>query len=43
VTAEDAIMDENQFWRLKGRINAIELILLSEVFNLAKMRPNPFH
>jgi hypothetical protein len=36
------MMDENQFWRLQGRINAIELILLSEVFNLAKTQPNPF-
>ena len=30
------------FWRFQGRINALELLATLDVFNMAKMQPNPF-
>lgn len=33
---------EEQYWRIQGRLNAVEWILTSEIFNMAKMQPNPF-
>lgn len=35
-------MTEEQFWRLQGRLNAIELVILSDIYNLAKTQPTPF-
>ena len=32
----------DHFWRFQGRINALELVSTLEVFNMAKMQPNPF-
>ncbi|MDH6259033.1 hypothetical protein [Bradyrhizobium sp. BR13661] len=35
-------MTEDQFWRIQGRLNAIELLLMSEIFNMARLQPDPF-
>lgn len=39
-------MDEkeiaDQFWRLQGRVNALEVLMVLEVLNFSKLQPNPF-
>lgn len=35
-------MTDDQFWRIQGHLNAIELILQLGVLNLAQTQQNPF-